>query len=357
MHLVELLSLRSVPAAGISLGLTRRCPLTCEHCSTNSTMTSEQFPAELFVRFVETFCAADRPEVLAMSGGEALLRPELVRELASRARKVGTRSTVLSGLFFARAASIPPAIKSAIEAVDHFSVSIDVFHERQVPRVEVFRVLETVLRGGTDVSMHVVGRDADDPYLEDVVGAVRRAFGDQVPMLVNGLSSFGRARAWLTRKIRSGPEEISIDANPCAMAGWPVVGFDGTIVACGNDEVLEDVPAHLRLGHASTDDWATVKARSVHSTMVRAIRLFGPEYIAGRFRDAPLACDGYCDTCMKLSGDPALEAQVDRVMSKPSTALLEEAASALQQRAGALAFARRYGLPRYAELAALGAPT
>jgi pyruvate-formate lyase-activating enzyme len=355
MHLVELLSLRSVPAAGVSLGLTRRCPLKCAHCSTSSTMKSEQFPAEMFARFVDTFRADDRPEVLAMSGGEAMLRPELVRRLAERAREVGTRSTVLSGVFFATSGHIPRAIKEAIEAVDHFSVSIDMFHEREVPRADVFRVLDAVLCAGTDVSVHVVGQGAADPYLESVIDDVQRAFGGRVPMLVNAVSSFGRARAWLTRGRRAAP--LDVDANPCAMAAWPVVGFNGTIVACGNDDALDAVPAHLRLGHADTDSWATVRARCLAGSMVRAIRLFGPEYIADRFREGGRGCDGYCKTCMKLPDDPAIEERVRAVMAKPSTAVLEEQATAMQRRAGALGFARRHGIPRYAELTTLGAPT
>lgn len=354
MHLVELLAIRSVPAAGVSIGLTQRCPLTCAHCSTSSTMSSHESPAGLFTTFVETFVPDCRPDVLLMSGGEALLRPELVRQLAERAVGVGTRSAVLSGLFFARSGPIPPAIKEAIRALHHFSASIDVFHEREVPRSDVFRVLESVLNEGIDVSLHVVGQHAADPYLDDVVGDVQRAFGDRVPMLVNVVSSFGRARSWLSSRKSVG--EYAIEANPCAMAAWPVVGFDGTIVACGNDDALANVPAHLSLGHANTDDWATVRTRTLTSAMMRAIRLFGPEYLADRHLNGAVGCDGYCNTCMKLAGNPGIETQVENLMADPATAVLEEEVSALQRRAGALAFARRYGVPQYTELVTLGVP-
>ena len=55
MHLVDLLSLRAVPAGGVSIALTRRCPLSCAHCATNSLLTSEEAPAEMFVHFVDGF--------------------------------------------------------------------------------------------------------------------------------------------------------------------------------------------------------------------------------------------------------------------------------------------------------------
>ncbi|CAM5737420.1 Radical SAM protein (Fragment) OS=Streptomyces microflavus OX=1919 GN=G3I39_17810 PE=4 SV=1 [Streptomyces microflavus] len=39
MELAELVGLRPFPAAGLLLGLTRRCPLRCGHCSTGSDLT------------------------------------------------------------------------------------------------------------------------------------------------------------------------------------------------------------------------------------------------------------------------------------------------------------------------------
>jgi len=354
MHLVELLSYRAVPAAGVSLGLTRRCPLHCAHCSTRSTMESEQAPAAMFIRFVESFTPEDHPAVLAISGGEALLRPHLVRTLAEMARAAGTRTIVLSGMFFARSPSIPSPIRDAIRAVDHFSVSLDAFHEHEVPRADVFRAIDDMLADGVDTSIHIAGMDEDDPYLAQTIGEVRRAFGERVPMMVNVISSFGRARSWLTPMRKAAPQ--SPEPAPCSIAAWPVIGFDGTIVACANDDVLDDVPAHLRLGHASVDGWPAVRARTLGSSTIRAVRLFGPEYLAHLAGQDGQACDGYCRTCMRLSAEPGMKQRVEEIMAKPSIGMLERQVASWQQRAGAVAFAARHGLPRYAELVALGAP-
>lgn len=354
MHLVELLAFRAVPAAGVSLGLTRRCPLRCAHCSTNSTMSSEQASADMFLRFVDSFTPDDHPAVMAMSGGEAMLRPRLVQKLAGKARGAGTRTIALSGMFFARSAKMPSAIRDAIRAVDHFSVSLDVFHEREVPRADVLRVVDTLLDDGVDTSIHIAGMAEDDPYLEQVTNEVRQRFGERVPMMVNVISSFGRAKAWLPAKENPLPHDA--DANPCTLAAWPVIGFDGTIAACANDDVLDDIPPHLRLGHAMVDGWPAIRARAVGSPMVRAIRLFGPEYLSRFGSDGGQGCGGYCRTCMQLSRDPALEQRVADIMAKPGIPVMEREVAMLQQRAGAIAFAARHGLPRYAELVALGAP-
>ena len=355
MHLVDLLSLRAVPAAGVSLALTRRCPLSCAHCATNSLFTSEEAPAEMFVRFVDSFGPDDRPEVLAISGGEAFLRPALVQELAERASLVGCRTTALSGMFWAKSRRIPPSIKRAIDPLAHFSVSLDVFHEREVRREDVYRVLETLVAEGKDVSVHLTGLNPDDPYLAERSDEIRRIFDGRVPILVNAVNYVGRAMQWLEK-----PEESptpTVEADPCTLAAWPVVAFNGTIVACGNDDVVDGPPPpHLRLGHADTDGWPEVKARYLSSPMLRAIRTFGPRYVADRYSAGAVACNGYCSTCHKLSTDPAIEKRVAAVMESPTGTVLEEQVLALQRHAGPEAFMRRFGLPAYAELVNLGVP-
>lgn len=357
MHLVEILSRRTVPAAGVTIGLTRRCPLHCAHCSTSSTMSSEDGPEGLIVSFVASFSEADHPEFLAMSGGEVMLRPYLVRDLAAQARSVGTRSMALSGMFFARHGSIPGPVREAISALDHFSVSLDVFHELEVPRVQVFAVLRQLLDDGTDLSVHLCGQDADDPYLVDATTDIQRVFGGAVPMFVNSVSSFGRAREWFVPSASQPPWEQSVEVSPCGSAAWPLVAFDGTVVACGNDDVVlgRPTPAHLRLGHIGSDDWPTIRQRAQESQMLRAIRLLGPEYMADRFGVQDRSGAGYCGTCMQLSSDPGLEERVGLTMTKPAIRLLEDDISKQQVQMGAVAFARRHGVPRFADLVACGA--
>jgi pyruvate-formate lyase-activating enzyme len=345
--------LRAIPAAGISLALTRRCPLSCAHCATNSTFTSEEAPADMFLRFVDTFTADDHPQVLAISGGEAFLRPALLRDLAERAAHAGCKTAALSGMFWAKDRRIPPPIKRAIDALDHFSCSLDVFHEREVERADVYRALDTLLAEGKDVSLHLVGLDADDPYLAQRTEEIRERFDDRVPMLVNGVSSMGRAAQWHEDEAAAPSEE----PNPCALAAWPLVAFDGTVVACGNEDVVDGpAPAHLRLGHANVDGWPAVRARSQTSAMLRAIRTFGPEYLLARHGSETIGCDGYCQTCRQFSDDPGFVERVEAYMATPSGALIEEHVLAMERHAGVSSFMRRFAMGGYAHLVTLAAP-
>lgn len=224
MELAELVARRPFPAAGLLIGLTRRCPLRCAHCSTGSDLFTRQEPdGGQLERFVGSFTEENRPDVVMLTGGEPLLLPALAERLSTLARRAGSRTALLSGMFFARSgstgrrrsgqyggrrgAAIPPAILRAIRSVDHFSASLDVHHEREVPRADVFRALHRIREEGVAVSLHLTGTGAADPYLASLTRAVEEEFGGQVPCLVNEVRPFGRAAAW-ARPARSGPDQI-----------------------------------------------------------------------------------------------------------------------------------------------------
>ena len=350
MHLAELLACRPVPASALFVALTRRCPLRCRHCSTMSETASEQQPAEPLRRFVRSFTAADHPEFLLLTGGEPMLRPGLVRTLAETARTVGVRTYVLTGAFFSNERpGLPAPLHRALCSVDHVAVSVDVFHEEQVPRERVFRLLHAILAMGRDASIQACGTGPGDPYLAGLTADVRREFGDRVPMLVTTVRPAGRARAWLAAAATP-PVPAMPPAAPCELLSWPVVAFDGTVTACCNQDVLDarPVPAHLRLGHVSAVTWPEVRRACQSSAALRALRTRGPLQLAHRFG----AVGDYCATCRSLSAAALREAEAGA--AGPAARLIEQQAIALQQAAGPAGFARRHGDQSRAGLVLLG---
>jgi hypothetical protein len=310
---------------------------------------------EQLLRFVATFRPVDRPEFLVMTGGEPLLVPDLVAELAVRARRVGTRSALLTGGFFAGGGRVPASVRRAIRTLDHVSVSIDPFHEREVSRSDAFRVIRTVLDAGVAASIHTLGSGSDDPYLAGLVADVRRTFGDRVPMLVNTVRPFGRAARWERPDASPPPDPDRV--LPCAMAAWPVVTADGAVVACCNQDVVDrrPVPSHLRLGHVATDDWAHVRARTLASPVLRAIRTIGPVQLRTRTRPPTggrPAGDDYCGTCRGLAEDRAAIGTAHRLASGVVGELLDRHAARSQVLAGPVAFVRRHGSAPHAHLVA-----
>ncbi|MBV7668827.1 radical SAM protein [Streptomyces halstedii] len=353
MELGELVGRRPFPAAGLLLGLTRRCPLSCAHCSTGSDMTVRERPeAGQLARFVASFTPEDRPDVVMLTGGEPLLLPALVEELSASARRAGSRTALLSGMFFARSPRIPAPVLRAITAVDHFSASLDVHHEREVGRSDVFRALHRIREAGVAVSFHLTGTGPSDPYLADITRAVEAEFGGQVPSLVNEVRPFGRAASW-ARPARTGPAPDAV--SPCSMAAWPVVAFDGTVLACCNQDTvdLRPVPDHLYLGHIATDDWAAVRRRALESPVLRMIRTVGPVHLAAR-SGAPPRDGSYCDGCRALGGDARVAAGARAVASGATGALLDLAAARRGAAGGPQGVVRRHGCAAYAPLVVAG---
>lgn len=353
MELGELIALRPEPAAGLLITLTRRCPLSCAHCSTSSGPRAEDTPAPQLRRFIAGYAPANRPEVQLLTGGEPLLRPALVTELTAAARWAGTRTALLSGMFFARPdGALPPAVARAVRGLDHFSASLDAFHEREVPRRAVFRALRRVRELGTAVSLHLTGRDAGDPYLAGAVADVRREFRDTVPMLVTTVRPVGRAAAWASAgrvgADGSGAETQPPGPRPCTMAAWPTVAFDGTVLACCNQRAVDrrPVPGHLRLGHVAEDPWHVIRRRCLNHPVLRVIRTAGPG--DGGSGDPP------CVRCRALSTDPRALAAARRAGTGPAAALLDRQSARLQRAAGPVALLRRYADAPHAELATLG---
>jgi hypothetical protein len=308
-------------------------------------MRSEEHDQTPFVRIVETFRPDDRPAVLWMTGGEPLLRPHLVGLLAEAARRAGTTTALLTGMWFGDRP--PPLVQTAMRSVDHLSVSIDRFHEQEVPRASTLAVIGQLVEEGRDVSVHLVGEGPDDPYLHAAIGEIRTTLTDRCPIHVSFLQRYGRAERLLPARARAG---TGADASPCQLVSWPVVGYDGTVLACCSQLAVDGpVPDHLRLGHAAIDDWPVIRARAEARTMLRALRTFGPGWIAEN--DGAGTCGGYCETCLSLSDDPDVEQRVAMRMNRPGAALLQERAEEVRRRSST------WVDPRFAHLLELGHPT
>ncbi|GAA4705791.1 radical SAM protein [Phytohabitans rumicis] len=358
MHLAEIVRLRLVPTAGLFLALTRRCPLSCAHCSTESLMTSEQYAEEPFRRIVASFTAQCRPHVLYMSGGEPLLRAGLVRDLAETARAAGTRSGVVSGMYFARGGGkLPAALRRAIAAVDHFTASLDEFHEREVSRADVFRALHEIRQIVPAISLQLTGRDPDDPYLADLIASARREFADEVPMLVGVVNAVGRAKRHDPGTPTTPASHAPGGPQPCLLTSWPLVHYDGTVLACCNQELVARTrPAHLVLGDAARDPWPVLRERSLRRHLLRGLRLLGPIELRARFQTSPAdgASGGYCGTCVTLGTDAGLDAALDRYLTSATGSALEAAVQRMAEASPAKAFSGRYGSAPHSELVTLG---
>ncbi|KAB8163029.1 radical SAM protein [Streptomyces sp. 3MP-14] len=346
------MSLRQTVGAGLLVTLTERCPLRCAHCSLAATREGRDLDAADLLRFLRTFTPDCRPEVLMLTGGEPLTRPGLVVEAAETAREAGTRTAVLSGGFFAVGGQLPPAVRRVAAAVDHFSLSADAHHEREVPRRDLLTALETLAATGVAVSLHALAAGPDDPYPDELAADVTARLGHAVPLLVGLVRPLGRGAA-LPGVPAAGPPPPPSAAAPCELAAWPVVAADGAITACCQQDVVDGRrrPAQLRVGSVATDSWHGVLQRARRDPLLRMIRTVGPVHIAARAGAPPgSAPAGYCATCHRLGELPAARRWARRVGEGACGELLQEAAARALSAGDPVALVARHGSPRHAHL-------
>lgn len=332
MNWLDVFELRRQAGAGLYLALTRRCPLRCAHCSTSSTLLSEQADEQVYLRFVNSFTSDDHPEILWLTGGEPLLRPRLVMDITERAHRVGTRVAITTGLFFARQGCLPASLVPVLQKINFVTASLDVFHEREVPRDAAFRTLDEMLAAGVSVGLQVTGIDDDDPYLSDVLAEIRHRFGRAIGVYVALLKPAGRAKEWLDADGASSPPTRPSAARPlpqgCDAATWPVVTFSGAVVGCCNQETIDNPPEHLLLGDTGSLTWPALRQAMLSRPILRVLRTVGPRaaaYDAGQ----DYQTSDYCSTCRALS--PSAVEAASAITSRGSWTTVEQLSASLKQ--------------------------
>ncbi len=299
--------------------------------------------AKASLQFVKSFTREDHPELLLLTGGEPLLDPATVRKLAIIARRAGTRVCVISGMFFARSHSIPAPIQRAIAQVDHFTASMDEFHQAQVPLHAVIRCINQIRGMGVEVSIQATVRSADDPWLADLRAVISEESDTEIPMLLGTVGAVGRAKSFT----KSSPAELDDMLQPCAFAAWPTVAWDGSVVACCNQGVVDGaVPEHLRLGHIAGSGWPAIRKICETRPMLRALRFYGPVGVRQVFESEPTAaCAGYCETCAALPAGGTLDSEVRARFSGQAMRRLESSFMEMQQEAALERYSRGIAAP------------
>ncbi|MEO8577611.1 MAG: nucleotidyltransferase family protein [Gemmatimonadales bacterium] len=294
------------PANAISLMLTRRCNMTCAHCSVESGPKIREEPsnAEL-IDFVHS--AADAGiTFIQITGGEPMLREKLVLELLKAAKKRGMGSNLSTNGFWgrsrAKAWSKVATLKRA--GLGRITVSYDRYHaefQGAEPALNIASAAEWF-----DVPLNInVTRVADDPELEGLVAAFEKR--RHLKMRFYDVQLVGRARELPLAEIRG---ETSGFCNACSS---PSVTDDGRMTACNGPAYFLESESPLVIG--SLRDTPLHSLLEAHSadTILETIRRAGPERLLRELKDAGVADElgirkhhsGLCDLCIDINSNPA----------------------------------------------------
>jgi len=333
MNWGDVVQRRSVAAAGVYVALTRKCPLHCAHCSTESTMSSPEEDDNYYRDFIDTFTASEHPEIVWFTGGEPMLRPALVRELAIKSHAVGARTVLTTGLYFGRRGRIPNLFWPALEAMDFVTVSVDTWHEDEVPRAVAFDCFAEMLDHGLDLGIQATGTDVNDPYLSQLTEELEARFDRRIGVYVGLLKAVGRGEgvAEALGLSREATGEGPPQPQGCGGLSWPVFGFGGDATnACCNQEAVNSRPDHLRL----VTNWPEMARSLRQDAVLKVINLVGPRVLAHELDGTTQPPMDYCGKCQSLSGRADLRTKAEEIIARPAWEIIEALANGMRDEIG-----------------------
>ena len=294
------------PPMALSVMLTRRCNMTCAHCSVQSgpKIRVEPSDAEL-VDLVHS--AADAGiRVIQITGGEPMLREKLVFEMLKAARKRNIASNLSTNAFWGRnranAWRKVAALKRA--GLGRITISYDRYHaefQGAEPALNIARADEWF-----DLPLNInVTRVMNYPDLESLVAPFEKM--RQLNMRFYDVQVVGRARELPLAEMRS---ETSGFCNACSS---PAVTDDGRVTACNGPAYFVDPESPLVIGSLRETPLHRLLEKHTADPILETIRRAGPERLLRELHDAGVADaigirkhhSGICDLCIDINSNPA----------------------------------------------------
>jgi hypothetical protein len=136
--------------------VTWRCNSLCKHCSVSGKrgLKPAAINAELATRIIKEVTSVYSPTSIMTFGGEPLLYPEIACAIHSTARACGIGSReIITNAGYSRSEkkAREVALKLAESGVNHINISVDAFHQENIP----VRIVEQNVRALLDVGIPV----------------------------------------------------------------------------------------------------------------------------------------------------------------------------------------------------------
>lgn len=294
------------PPRGVALMITRRCNMTCAHCSVESGPKIREEPTE--AELVATMHAAADAGLgsVQITGGEPMIREKLVFELLRIAKKRGLSTTMSSNGFWGRKQPTAwrkvAALKRA--GLARITISYDRYHaefQGPEPALNIARAAEWF-----DLPLNLnITRVANDPELAGLVAPFEKRH--QLKMRFYDVQVVGRARELPLAEIRG---EVSGFCNACCI---PALTDDGRMTACNGPAYFLDDDSPLIIGSTRDTPLRELLERHTDDPILETIRRAGPERLLRELEEAGVARElgirrhhsGICDLCIDINSNPA----------------------------------------------------
>lgn len=302
--------------------MSRRCNMTCAHCSVESNPHIKLQPDEQELRDLVDRLVEARVGFVQFTGGEPMLREELLLELIAKVAGAGIPCNLVSNGFWGkkpeRALDKVRKLKEA--GLCRLAISYDRFHaEFQGPQ-PALNIAEAARSLGSDIHLHIT-RAKDDSDLDEIVEPFRNL--PHVHLRFYDLQPVGYARN-LQEELRG---QLDGFCSSCEQATFT---DNGRVTACNGPAYFEKsdsglVVGEYRSGKTSVEE---ILRRHVDDRILQTIRTDGPmalkktlEALPG-FEDFPFKehYAGMCELCLQINADSEAVKALREELSLPKIA-------------------------------------
>lgn len=289
----------------LALMVTRRCTMSCGHCSVESSPKLRSQPEpELLMQRVEEAAAAGITQLL-LTGGEPMIRYELCLRLIERSRELGMISLMVSNGFWGKhLAEAERQLSGLVRAgLSRLNLSYDRYHHEFQGAQPLRNIVKAAQQLDFCIDI-VVTRDRDDADLEDFVEPFRGAANVQFRFY--DLQAVGAARRLTLERMRG-----ELDGH-CSACNFPALTDDGRLTACNGPAYFTSKDSPLVVGDLAQQPLADLLEQHRRDVILETIRTQGPRELERQLRQLPgfdkypfkTSYSGACELCIQINSDP-----------------------------------------------------
>jgi hypothetical protein len=294
----------------LGIYVTNKCNATCEHCCTGSSpFETSRFSVDDLIDGLQSIGKAGWVRALHVSGGEPFLVPDILKKIGTIASKHSLLYAINTNGYWASSELKARKKISSIPGLTQISLSTDIYHEPEIP---ISRIINAAI-AGLDFGLKVqLGVCVPGGQRNDYVVSLEQRIGEdllsKLELVISPLEADGRAAKLPEANWRQMDAERP--RGYCQQINRPVVLEDGRFVACCNTPITSNQPDHspLILGSLKRQSISTLNKKAEKDPIVQAIRVLGPDYLAGVIDDlgltseltGPYRRDNICDLCTEI---------------------------------------------------------
>ena len=305
--------------SALAIMLTRRCNMTCAHCSVESSpkVRGKEPSLEDLLSSVRDAATAGVTGV-NVTGGEPMLREEEALAVIDECRRLGIATRMTTNGFWGRNPERASRTLTALldAGLGGLTVSYDRFHAAFQGPEPVVHIARAAARLGFSFDVNVT-RLAEDGEIESLIGpfaylpGVRLRFYDVQPV--------GAARHLPGAALRSEVEGF------CSACGIPALTDDRRLTACNGPSYFQPSGSPLVLGSLDDASLGELLSRHRDDPILETIRTKGPEGLRDTLRELPAfesfefreRYAGMCELCHHITSNPEAVSALRASLSSP----------------------------------------